>query len=47
MVNYIKDEMCGAGILHSLTFEAHILHPFESCYCLYDSFMFCHLSSNL
>ena len=22
MVNYIKDEMCGAGILHSLAFEA-------------------------
>ena len=22
MVNYIKDETCGAGILHSLAFEA-------------------------
>lgn len=31
MVNYIKDEMCGAGILHSLTFEAIHYKDHEIC----------------
>ena len=31
MVNYIKDEICGAGILHSLTFEAIHYEDYEIC----------------
>ena len=31
MVNYIKDETCGAGILHSLAFEAIYYEDNEIC----------------
>ena len=31
MVNYIKEETCGAGILHSLAFEATYYEDHEMC----------------